>query len=249
MLVSSYTDILLRRLHPLSRLALSVALIVAAFSVTTLQGILVVTTVTLLIGVIGGIGNRVFKILKVAIPMLIMAFILWTFFSKYSLFYAHGEDAAVEFGLYMATRLVTLMLAPIIFISTTTPSELVASLESLRLPRALVFLVALTLRHIFSIAEEYRAIKEAQISRGLELDKGFLIRRIRNYIPVMIPLLIRSIEIADRVTLAMELKLYGVGRRTRYFRHRYAAADYVILSLVLVICSALVFVRYLVGGI
>ena len=249
MLVSSYYSIPLRRFNPLVRLAISVALIVAAFTVTTLQGVVVVAVVVLLVGLVGGIAGRMARILRVVAPMLAVAFILWTFFNRYSLFHAYGGGTSVEFGIYMTVRLVALIFAPLIFISTTTPSELVASLESLRIPRGVVFLLALTLRHISGIAEEYRAIKEAQISRGLELDRGSLVRRIRNYVPVIIPLLIRCIEVADRVTLAMELKLYGGRVRSRYFRCSYSLADYLVLALVLAACMVLVVARCLAWGV
>jgi energy-coupling factor transport system permease protein len=77
----------------------------------------------------------------------------------------------------------------------------------------MVFTLGLTLRHISTFSDEYITIKEAQTSRGLELDKGFLIKRIRNYIPVLIPLLIRSIENAERLSLAMDLKLFSFDKK------------------------------------
>ena len=248
-LVSSYSNILLRRFNPLTRLLISSILIASAFLVSSIHGIIIVTLIILAIGFIGGIKDKIASILKIAFPMLIIAFILWTFFNKYSLFYAYSNGFSIKFGFYMAIRLLALITAPLIFIATTTPSELVASLESIKLPKTLVFLLALTLRHISGIADEYKAIKEAQISRGLELDKGFLIKRIRNYIPVIIPLLIRSVEIADKVTLAMELKLYGRRVRTKYFKYNYTKLDYIAFSILILMLVLLLFFKFYFGGV
>jgi len=72
----------------------------------------------------------------------------------------------------------------------------------------MVFTLGLTLRHISTFSEEYVVIKEAQTSRGLELDKGLLIKRVKNYVHLLVPLLIRSIENAEKLSLAMDLKLF-----------------------------------------
>jgi len=51
------------------------------------------------------------------------------------------------------------------------------------------------------MAVDAQTVVDAQRSRGLELDKGNLLKRVRNYIPILIPLLLiairRSLELAE----------------------------------------------------
>ncbi|RLE53694.1 MAG: hypothetical protein DRJ26_03035 [Candidatus Methanomethylicota archaeon] len=250
MLMSSYSNIPLRKFNPSTRMFMSLTIIVLLFTVSSIPAVAVLLIATLAISIVGGVGKHALKVLKIAAPMLLFAFLLWALLHNYSLFYSSSNTGfAVDFGIYMTLRLVALIVAPLIFIATTTPSELIASLESLKMPRNLVFLLGLTLRHISGIAYEYKAIKEAQTSRGVELDKGFLVKRIRNYIPVIIPLLIRSVEVADKVTLAMELKLYGKGKRTRFFTYEFKLADYVAISMSLAVLALFLYFKLAFGGI
>ena len=169
------------------------------------------------------------------IPLLVVAFILWSVLYRWSLFYSYGSVSGVMFdiGLFMAIRLFLILLTSLLFISVVSPRELVIALEGFRIPYKIVFTLGLTMRHMSTFAEEYMVIREAQSSRGLELDKGFLIRRIRNYIPVIIPLLIRSIENAEKLSLAMDLKLFSFKRR-RYNRGRFGLLDITVIFICII---------------
>jgi len=75
-------------------------------------------------------------------------------------------------------------------------------------------------------------VVDAQRSRGLELDKGNLLRRIRNYIPILIPLLLiairRSLELAE----ALESRGFpGKEGRTSLFQLKLKRGDYAIIGI------------------
>jgi len=142
-------------------------------------------------------------------PMFILAFILWSIFYNLSLFHRfYGESFMFNIGLYMTLRLFLIVSTSLLFVSTVSPRDVIVSLRYLKLPYKMVFTLGLTLRHISTFSEEYVIIKEAQTSRGLELDKGLLIKRVKNYVHLLVPLLIRSIENAEKLSLAMDLKLF-----------------------------------------
>ena len=178
-----------------------------------------------------GKGRDVARPLKTMLPTLAVAFVLWSALYKWSLLHSYaGEGFDLSIGLFMTLRLLLIVLASLTFVSIVTPRELVGALESLGLPYRLVFVLGLTLRHVSKISEEYLAIKEAQALRGLELDKGSLVRRIRNYVPVLIPLFVRSIESADRLALAMELKSFSLSKKRARRKARLGAADWAVLG-------------------
>lgn len=239
----------LTSLDPRARLVLVASLITLAFLATSLTALLPLLLASLTLAALGGVGRRVLAMSKVLVPMVLVAFVLWTYLQSYSLFY-RGEGVSLEFGAFMALRLIVLLLVPMVFAMTTTPSELVYALESLKLPRSLVFLFGLSLRHTATMADEYRAIKEAQLSRGLALDRGFLLKRIRNYVPVLIPLIVRSVEMADKVALAMEFKLYGFAdRRTRFFARKLGVVDLAVMALSLILVGVCLYLRLVYGGV
>jgi len=180
---------------------------------------------------------KVLSGLKIMLPLIIVAFILWSFFYSFSLFYHSTTTENFQFGLFMSLRLFLIILISLTFVSTITPREIVSSLESFGVPYKVAFVLGLSIRHISTVSDDYISIKEAQASRGLELEKGFLIRRIKNHIPLLIPLLIRSIEKAENLVLAMELKSFSFQRRT-YKKNKMSYLDYffsvILLSLAII---------------
>ena len=167
--------------------------------------------------------------LKGMTPLLIIAFLLWSFMHEWSLFQRHESGINLQLGVFMSLRLFLILLTSLGFIATIGMRDLVNALNSFRFPYKAVFVLGLTMRHLHTIAEDYKAIKEAQSSRGLELDKGSLFRRIKNYVPVLIPLFVRSIENAERLTLAMELRAFSFNRK------RSSGRELKILDLVVIV--------------
>ncbi|MEM3786695.1 MAG: energy-coupling factor transporter transmembrane component T, partial [Nitrososphaeria archaeon] len=164
---------------------------VLAFLSTEIIELILLSSVVLVLSIFSVERDKIFGRLKIMAPVFIVAFILWTFLNQYSIFHAYDGGVNIMTGAFMTLRLFLIVVLSLAFVSFVTPVELVNALSSFKLPYKLVFTLGLSLRHISTISDEYIAIKEGQSSRGLELDKGFLIKRIRNYISVVMPLLIR----------------------------------------------------------
>jgi energy-coupling factor transport system permease protein len=54
---------------------------------------------------------------------------------------------------------------------------------------------------------------DAQKSRGLELEKGNFLKRIRNYIPILIPLIVSAIRRSLELAEAMESRAWGASEK------------------------------------
>ncbi|MEM1985516.1 MAG: energy-coupling factor transporter transmembrane component T [Nitrososphaeria archaeon] len=209
---------------------------VLAFLSTEIIELILLSSVVLVLSIFSVERDKIFGRLKIMAPVFIVAFILWTFLNQYSIFHAYDGGVNIMTGAFMTLRLFLIVVLSLAFVSFVTPIELVNALSSFKLPYKLVFTLGLSLRHISTISDEYIAIKEGQSSRGLELDKGFLIKRIRNYISVVMPLLIRSIENAEKLVLAMELKSFSLNNRRRYSVGKLNNLDYVVIfSMVMVL--------------
>jgi energy-coupling factor transport system permease protein len=217
------------KLDPRTKVIFFISVLALAFLSTTIFEVVALTLAVLVICMFSFDRWRIFGRLKVMAPVFAVAFILWTFLSQFSIFHAYDDGVSVQAGAFMTARLFLIVLSSLAFVSLVTPVELVNALASFRLPYSIVFTLGLTLRHISTVSDEYIAIKEGQTSRGLELDKGFLVTRVKNYNSVIMPLLVRSIENAEKLVLAMELKSFSLKNRKRYFVRKLKNVDYAII--------------------
>ncbi|HXQ91442.1 MAG TPA: energy-coupling factor transporter transmembrane component T, partial [Nitrososphaerales archaeon] len=76
-------------------------------------------------------------------------------------------------------------------------------------------------------------IMDAQRSRGLEFDKGNFVRRLRNSIPIIVPLIAvalnRSLDLAE----AMDSRAYGATKKpTSLYRPALSKTDFAVLMIV-----------------
>ncbi len=86
---------------------------------------------------------------------------------------------------------------------------------------------------------------DAQRSRGLELDRGNFLARIRNYVPILLPLIINSIRRSLELAEAMESRAFGATRdRTNLYELRMGKSDYVTLAVSLMVFTAGLYARF-----
>ena len=125
---------------------------------------------------------------------------------------------------YMATIPVVML-----FVTTTEASEFASSLNRVGVSYKIAYSVSLALRYIPDIQREYRDISTAQQARGLEMAsrKESLVRRLKNAVSMIFPLIISSMDRIEVVANAMELRGFGKGKkRTWYSARPFAKADY-----------------------
>ena len=101
-------------------------------------------------------------------------------------------------AVFMALRVVLLIMMSAIFSYTTTPTSITNALESLLKPlkyiklesavHVLSMAMTITLRFIPTLIEETEKIMNAQKSRGADFSSGSLIKRAKALIPIIIPL-------------------------------------------------------------
>ncbi|TRO45433.1 hypothetical protein E2P30_01640, partial [Candidatus Bathyarchaeota archaeon] len=101
---------------------------------------------------------------------------------------------AVENAAAMTLRFVVLVESFSVFFLTTSPDHLGLALEQSRVPYEFAFAFTTAVRFVPVLAEEAQTIMDAQKARGLELEKGGILKRIRNYVPVLIPLIVSAIR-------------------------------------------------------
>ncbi len=123
-----------------------------------------------------------------------------------------------------------------IFLVTTDPSELAASMNAVGIPYTISYAVEIALRYIPDIQDEFHRIRNAQEARGIEMSsKGRLLDRIRNTSAIIFPLLFSTMERIDVVSNAMELRGFGKHKkRTWYRKKELTASDYAVLAFIII---------------
>jgi energy-coupling factor transport system permease protein len=212
------------RLHPVTKLASLLTVVVAAFLVDRplVLAPLLVALVGLLVAVGGADNLRRFRILFVL--TFVFTLVVWTFFGGGTA--GTPTRAGFFLGLSTAVRLATFLAAGLVFLTTTRVEEVAYALGRLGVPYKVGFTLTLAFRLVPVFFDAALAVVQAQRCRGLEFGRGGIVRRLRRFVPVIVPVLIGALRRADRMAMALELRGFNSGRpRTTYLRARAGAAD------------------------
>lgn len=131
--------------------------------------------------------------------------------------------STVRFVKFVETFLISLT-----FIQSITPSEIAAGLYSIKIPYKVATIVSIAFRYIPDIARDFSDIKISMQARGMELDpkRAGLIKRLKQNILILVPLIIVSFERVGNIANAMDLRGYGrEKKRTYYSEHEETPAD------------------------
>jgi len=136
-----------------------------------------------------------------------------------------------EYPLAMSLRFLVLVESFSIFFLTTSPDHLSLALEQSHVPYEFCFAFTTAVRFVPVLAEEAQTIMDAQKARGLELERGNFIKRVRNYIPILIPLIVSAIRRSLELAEAMESRAWGATeKRTNLYVLKMRSADYALLA-------------------
>lgn len=201
--------------------------IIEIFLVNSFAGFgLVILALGILIGISKVPVRFIFKGLKAVVFIILLTFVLNLFMFDGTVLW-HWKFLTITYeGLYrscfMALRLILLIIGTSMLTLTTKPMELTDGLEKLLKPfnrlglpsHEIALMMSIALRFIPTLLEETDKIMKAQQARGADFESGSLIQRVKNMIPILIPLFVGSFRIAQDLALAMEARCYhgGVGR-------------------------------------
>ena len=163
-----------------------------------------------------------------------------------SFFYSGNVLTAVdvENAAAMTLRFVVLVESFSVFFLTTSPDHLGLALEQSRVPYEFAFAFTTAVRFVPVLAEEAQTIMDAQKARGLELEKGGVLKRIRNYVPVLIPLIVSAIRRSLELAEAMESRAWGATKkRTNLYALRLRRGDFALLVITVGLLVVAVYIR------
>ena len=217
----------IHRLDARTKILGTLLYIIEIFLVNSFTGFgLVILALGVLIGISRVPVRFIFKGLKAVVFIILLTFVLNLFMFDGTVLW-HWKFLTITYeGLYrscfMALRLILLIIGTSMLTLTTKPMELTDGLEKLLKPfnrlglpsHEIALMMSIALRFIPTLLEETDKIMKAQQARGADFESGSLIQRVKNMIPILIPLFVGSFRIAQDLALAMESRCYhgGVGR-------------------------------------
>lgn len=172
--------------------------------------------------------------------------ILLLFIAIVNIFFVKGEGLLLQCSffsiytegvwqaVYRSVQLTELVLISALMTGTTTPTELTDGLEKalhpltkLHVPlHEIALMMAIAIRFIPILAEEWQRIKKAQMARGVAFDEGNGMQRLKSAAGLFLPLFASAVVRADALALAMEARGYQPGvERTKQYPLQYKKAD------------------------
>jgi energy-coupling factor transport system permease protein len=131
-------------------------------------------------------------------------------------------------GLSTAIRADAGIIISIVFLSTTRNEEIALGLVRMGLPFRAGFALSSALRMAPLLIAMTSTVAEAQRTRGLDLESGGLVQRLRRYVPLLVPAFLSTTRSVDQFAMAIEARGFGYQpQRGSYLQLQVARADYV----------------------
>ena len=156
---------------------------------------------------------------------------------------------AIAQTLYIVVRLALMIMITTILTATTKPLELTLGIEDLLKPfqvihvpaHEIAMMISIALRFIPTLIEETQRIMKAQASRGVDMEEGSLMEKVKAILSLIVPLFVSAFQRAEDLAYAMEARGYIPNRmRTRYKQLKMEGRDYVLLSASVLVFAAMV---------
>lgn len=260
MLIGQYypVDSFFHRLDPRAKIVTLFLYFFALFMVNDLYAKIAVTALLLVAVLFAKIPLKMLlKSLKPVVFFVVLTAVLNAFMIPGNIVWQWGflkiTDAGITQGIWMAWRLILLMISASLLTLTTTPIAFTDGLESLLKPlnmvkvpvHELAMMISIALRFIPTLMEEGGRIIQAQMARGMDFRKGSLKERIGNILPLLVPFFLSAMKRADELAEAMESRGYhGGSGRTRMRVLTFTVADMLLVTLMTLLLVGLLIYRW-----
>lgn len=236
----------IHRLDPRIKFLYVLAMFVVAILFTEFLPLLVLFFLPMPFVFAAGVQREWLRSLRGA---LFLATIIFVFNFVFNYFYHTYTGAALlEYSVSMSLRFMVLVESFSVFFLTTSPDHLSLALEQSHVPYEFTFAFTTAVRFVPVLAEEAQTIMDAQKARGLELERGNFLKRVRNYIPILIPLIVSAIRRSLELAEAMESRAWGASsKRTNLYTLQLRSSDFALIALSILLLAIGFYLRYFVS--
>ncbi len=243
------------RLDPRVKLICTLLYLISLFLFSSIPGYLVATVFLVCVIHISKVPfSYIVKGLKPVIMLLMITVLFNLFLTRQGDVLFHAwiftiTEGGLRTAVYMAIRLVYLIIGSSLMTFTTTPNELTDGIEAVLHPlnkihvpvHEIAMMMSIALRFIPILLEETDKIMKAQLARGADFESGNILQRAKSMVPILVPLFVSAFRRANDLAMAMEARCYrGGDGRTKMKPLRYKSRDYVAYIIVIAYVVAVV---------
>ena len=243
----------IHKLDPRTKILITFLFIISLFIVDKFVGYIFVVAFLALVVYVAKISPRyLYKGLKPVFLLIALTAILNIFMLRegrllFQLGFIKIYESGIKTALFMAIRLILLIMGTSVLTLTTSPIELTDGIERLLRPigkeiaHELAMMMTIALRFIPTLLDETDRIMKAQSARGADFVTGSIIQRAKNMVPLLVPLFISAFRRADELAIAMEARCYRGGvNRTRMKELQVTYVDYIGVGAVILVTIVLI---------
>lgn len=235
-----HRDSPVHRLAPKTKLLVLLFLIVSVFLVTSPWGFLLVASFALATIALSQLPLMVvLRGLRPMIWIFVSIMILHAFFMNgdskplFSIGPVKATWKGVYSGVMVSCRFMLIVVSAAILTLTTVPlrladgaTEILRPLQKIGLPVGQIpIMMMITLHFIPVLFTEAEKLMSAQKLRGAQLARVNFVRRLKNLMPLIVPLLRSSLRKADELAVGMESRCYHGGDRSHLYKLAVGKAD------------------------
>jgi len=222
---------LLHKLDPRIKLIYSLLSTILIFTAKTPLQITLILIIQLVIVAASKLTRKIALLIKGIIPLLLVLITFNTILYYLVTLEIDPQLLAQNF-LMMTLRVLTTLTLFTALMITTSPQEIMQALVKLGVSYVYAYPLVIVYRFIPIIFTEMSQVYDAQRSRGLELEKGNIVRRARKLVPIIIPTIICALFRAKDLAEAMESRGFGSNpNRTFYKTIKIGKRDIIFLVL------------------
>ena len=247
----------LHRLDPRVKLVSTLLYLISLFLVKNVWGYVVATVFLIAVIRLSKVPfSYIVRGLKPIIMLLMITVIFNLFLTRsgdvlFSWWIFTVTEGGLKTAVFMAIRLIYLIIGSSLMTFTTTPNELTDGIETLLKPlnkihvpvHEIAMMMSIALRFIPILLEETDKIMKAQIARGADLESGNMIQKAKSMIPILVPLFVTAFRRANDLAMAMEARCYRGGEgRTKMKPLHYQSVDWKAYVFVVVYLVAVIII-------
>ena len=208
-----------------------------------------------------GIGAKnIFGALKPLIPIfvIIVAFALFTDYGPYAnersnavMFYLLPDNrlpatiGGLHTGFTFLLRIFIMVISTMVLIMATAIGDLIEFFNKIRASYKLSLVVTLAISFIPTLIQKKDMIFQAQKARGAGISQKGAIKQLAAFIPIMVPLIINSILMANNLAISLTNRGYGANNSiTTLYDIKMKPVDYIMVLLMLLATAACFYLRF-----
>ncbi|WP_227762407.1 energy-coupling factor transporter transmembrane component T family protein [Zhaonella formicivorans] len=238
-------DTYMHRLDPRTKIFIMLGSFVIAMLCYTLPALLTVGLIVVLYGASGKTLVNLKRIFYILVTIIIFSMVIWspTAGGVNKIWGPFTWDGML-YGLAMGVKIDVMIIAGMIFLSSTKIEEIAIGLVKLGLPYRAAFAFSTALRLVPMIVANSYTIIQAQKSRGLDLDTGSIVARAKKYVPLLVPVFISLIRGTNVFAMALESKGFGYSDvRSSYLEVGFKKSDLICLGIMLMALAVAVYLK------